>query len=151
MLDPKLRQTLLERLGRIPVFNALGFRVEELGRGSCRVVVPHDRRFDGIFESYHGGLLATVADSCACIAILTLTGPDEPLTTTDFNIRFLAACLTEVTAKAKVIKLGRTLCPVHVELFDAAARMVAVSQVTYMRLPAPPRHADRRTGESADR
>ena len=46
----------------------------------------------------------TIADSAACFAIFTKTGPEIPLTTTDMNIRFLAPCLSDVTAKAKVIK-----------------------------------------------
>ena len=138
MLDAGYRQTLLERIKRIPVVEAMHIRIEEFDEGYCKAVVPHDRRYDGIFESFHGGLLMTVADSVACFAIMTRTGPDEPLTTTDMNIRFLAACLTDVTAVARVIKLGRTLCPVAVDLFDANGTQVAVAQVTYMRLNNTP-------------
>lgn len=36
------------------------------------------------------------------------------------NIRFLAACLTDVTADARVIKFGSTLCLVVVSLFGLA-------------------------------
>lgn len=82
----------------------------------------------------------TLADSAACFAIMTRTGPDEILTTTDMNIRFLAPCLTDATAVARVIKLGKTLCPVSVDVLDVAGTLVAVAQVTYMRLPRiPPR------------
>lgn len=151
MSDQAQYARLLERMREVPVFSALRFRVDEFSEGLCRMTVPHDRRFDGIYRSYHGGLLATVADSSACMAILTLTGPDEHVTTTDMTIRYLAACLTDVTAVAKVIKLGRTLCPVHVELFDAEGRMVAVAQVTYMRLPSAPSHAGRGEATSASR
>ena len=49
----------------------------------------------------------------------------------DMNIRFLAPCFTDVTARARVIKLGRTLCPVAVDLYDADDRQVAVAQVSY--------------------
>jgi len=134
MADTEFEQRILERVRKIPVFSALGFRVLSFGDGVCRAVVPHDRRFDGIYGSYHGGLLITAADSIACFAIMTRTGPDEALTTTDMNIRFLAACQTDVTVDARVIKLGRTLCPVAVNLFDAKGVHVAVAQVTYMRL-----------------
>jgi uncharacterized protein (TIGR00369 family) len=87
-----------------------------------------------VFESFHGGLLMTIADSTACFAILTRTGPDTKLTTTDMNIRFLAPCLTAVTAKAKVVKFGRTLCPVAVDLYDQQEQHVATAQVTYILL-----------------
>jgi uncharacterized protein (TIGR00369 family) len=98
--------------------------------------VPYDRKFDGVFESFHGGLLMTVADSAACFAVMTMTGPDEPMTTTDMNIRFLAPCRSDLTAEARVIKLGRTLCPLAIDLFDAAGVRVAVAQVNYIRLGA---------------
>jgi uncharacterized protein (TIGR00369 family) len=87
-----------------------------------------------IFKSFHGGLLMTLADTAACIAVLTRTGADALITTTDMSIRFLAACLSDATAEAKIIKFGRTLCPVSVEIRNAEGALVAVSQVTYMRL-----------------
>jgi uncharacterized protein (TIGR00369 family) len=80
----------------------------------------------------------TIADSAACFAILTLTGADQMLTTTDMNIRFLAPCLTDVRARARVIKRGRTLCPVAVDLFDANGTLVAIAQVNYMLLNGMP-------------
>jgi uncharacterized protein (TIGR00369 family) len=112
---------------------ALGMRIEALGIGECILRMTHDPRTDGIFESFHGGLLATAADTVACFAILTQTGIDQKLTTTDFNIRFLSACKTDAVAHAKVIKLGRTLCPVSVEIFDLTDKLVALAQVTYLR------------------
>jgi acyl-coenzyme A thioesterase PaaI-like protein len=57
------------------------------------------------------------------------------------NIRFLAPCLTDVRVTARVIKRGRLLCPVAVDLVDADGKAVAVAQVTYMlldRMPARP-------------
>ena len=138
MFDTNLGIRLLDRVKRIPIVETLKIRIDEFSEGFCRATVPYQRGFDGIFESFHGGLLMTVADSIACFAIMTRTGPDDPLTTTDMNIRFLAPCLTDVTAVARVIKIGRTLCPVAVDLFDSNGTQVAVAQVTYMRLDKPP-------------
>lgn len=140
MVDEARKTAILKRIAAIPVVNALAFDVQEFREGYCRMIVPHDRKFDGIFGSYHGGLLTTVADSAACLAIMTVTGPDEPLTTTDLTIRFLAACIGDVTAEAHVVKVGRTLCPVRVDLFDPGGRQVATSLVTYMRLQEIPSH-----------
>lgn len=81
-----------------------------------------------------GGLLMTVADSAAAFALMTLTGPETKMTTTDMNIRFLAPCLTDLIARAKVIKQGRTLSLMAVDLFDENGKHVAVSQVSYFVL-----------------
>ena len=129
-----MEKALLARISRIPIVETLRMEILKFGDGYCEARVPRERKYDGVFESFHGGLLMTLADSTACFAILTLTGPDTRLTTTDMNIRFLAACLTDVTAKAQVIKFGRTLCPVAVDMFDENGQQVAVAQVTYMLL-----------------
>ncbi len=139
-MTPDQEAALLERIERIPITRTLGMQFLEWGEGTCRARVPYDRRYDGVFESFHGGILMTVADSVACYAILTLTGPEQALTTTDMNIRFLSACLTDVVVEARVVKLGRTMCPVTVDLFDENGKQVALAQVNYMRLDGmPPR------------
>lgn len=141
MLDPVRVREILERTRPIPIVETLRFELIGFDEGFCRLRVPYNRKYDGIFRSLHGGLLMTIADSAACFAIMTQTGPDQPLTTTDMNIRFLAPCLTDVVAEARVIKLGRTLCPVAIDLFDTQGTRVAVAQVTYIRLERLPSHA----------
>jgi uncharacterized protein (TIGR00369 family) len=135
---PELKTALLARINKIPIVQTLELEIVRFGDGYCETRVPRKQKYDGVFESFHGGLLMTLADSTACFAILTRTGPDTRLTTTDMNIRFLAPCLTDVTAKARVIKFGRTLCPVTIDLFDAQKHLVAVAQVNYILLDHQP-------------
>lgn len=131
-MEKAVRQDVLERIKKIPIVDTLGFDFIEMDNGICEAVVKRDKKNDGIFESFHGGLLMTVADSIAAFAVLTLAGADAAITTTDMNIRFLAPCRSDVRAIAKIIKFGKTLAPVAVELFDENNIMVAVAQVNYM-------------------
>lgn len=124
---------------RIPIFSSLSLTIGALAEGRATLTMPYDRKYDGIFQSFHGGLLMTLADTAACIAVLTLAGPEAAITTTDMNIRFLAACNSDATAEARVIKFGRFLCPTEVMIRDAAGREVAIAQVTYMRLEKIPK------------
>jgi len=125
---------LATRIASIPIFETLGFRLGVSGDGTATLTAPYDAAYDGIFQSFHGGLLMTLADTAACIAVLTRAGADAVVTTTDMNIRFLAPCRSDATAEARIIKFGKTLCPVSVEIRDAAGTLVALAQVTYMRL-----------------
>jgi len=134
VFSEEMKKALLNRIQKIPIVDTLQMQIIAFSDGYCEARVPRKQAYDGVFESFHGGLLMTLADSTACFAILTRTGPETRLTTTDMNIRFLAPCFTDVTAKATVIKFGRTLCPVSVTLFDAAQIPVAVAQVCYMLL-----------------
>jgi uncharacterized protein (TIGR00369 family) len=126
--------TLEKRLATIPIFTTLRLRLGAVSDGAVTLTAPYDSAYDGVFKSFHGGLLMTLADTAACVAVLTLAGADADITTTDMNIRFLAPCRSDCTAEATLIKFGKTLCPVSVELRDASGVRVAVAQVTYMRL-----------------
>jgi uncharacterized protein (TIGR00369 family) len=134
MLSSDRKEAILRRIMRIPIVDTLQMKIISLSDGCCEAMAPRKLGYDGVFESFHGGLLMTLADSTACFAIFTKTGPDVHLTTTDMSIRFLAPCLSDAFAKAEVIKIGRTLCPVTVNLFDSRNKQVALAQVTYMLL-----------------
>lgn len=134
MLSPDMREAILKRIMPIPIVDTLQIKIVSLSDGCCEAMAPRKLGYNGVFESFHGGLLMTLADSTACFAIFTKTGPDVRLTTTDMSIRFLAPCLSDAFARAEVIKIGRTLCPVAVNLFDSQNRQVALAQVTYMLL-----------------
>ena len=138
MIDASHETAILARITKIPIFATLQMHAVEFDAGQCALRVPRQPGYDGVFESFHGGILMTIADSAACFAVLTLTRPDQILTTTDMNIRFLAPCLTDVQARARVIKRGRLMCPVAVDLFDTAGTLVAVAQVNYMLLDKMP-------------
>ena len=122
------------RARKVPIFDTLGFQEMELGSGTCRIRISHDPGYDGIYESLHGGILMTLADSAAAFAVLSLVDPDERITTTDMSIRFFAPARSDVVAQAEVLKLGRTLVPLNVDLTDTEGNRVAIAQVTYMRL-----------------
>jgi uncharacterized protein (TIGR00369 family) len=138
MFTREKKKVILDRIKKIPIVDTLKMKIKRLSHGYCETRVPRKVDYDGIFSSFHGGLLLTVADTTSCFAILTMTDPYADLATTDMNIRFLAPCLTDVTAKARVIKLGRTMCPVSVELIDDEGRKVAIAQVNYIILDKKP-------------
>jgi uncharacterized protein (TIGR00369 family) len=137
-LLPEFKNNILTEINKIPIVNTLEMQIVSLTDGHCEVKVERKSSYDGVAKSFHGGLLMTIADSAACFAIFTKTGPFIKLTTTDMSIRFLAPCLTDVTVKANVIKLGRILCPVSVDLYDATGKYVAVAQVNYMLIDSLP-------------
>ena len=139
MLSSDMQEVILRRIMRIPIVDTLQMKIISLSDGCCEAMAPRKLGYDGVFESFHGGLLMTLADSTACFAIFTKTGPDVHLTTTDMSIRFLAPCLSDAFAKAEVIKIGRTLCPVTVNLFDSRNRQVAPVSYTHLTLPTTER------------
>lgn len=133
-INPELETQIKDKLIKIPAFKTLGVIIESIFEKECIAIVPHNKAFDGVFNSYHGGMLMTAADTIAAVAVMSVTGVNHSFATTDMNIRFLAPCLTDVRVKAKVIKPGKLICPVAVDLFDMNNKLVAVAQVAYVIL-----------------
>ena len=123
-----------QRIQSIPIVEPLKRKILKLEKGSCEAMVPRHTQWDGIYETFHGGMLGTIADTVTCWSILTEIGADSLVATTDFNIRFLRPCHTDVVCKAHVVRIGRTMCLAHADLYDTNGKLVAVSQVNYIRL-----------------
>jgi uncharacterized protein (TIGR00369 family) len=134
-LDDATRRAIEARLQGIPLAKTLGVRLARLEAGECDLVLDDRRDLDGIFDSLHGGILTTLADSAIAFAALTLIDPGERITTIELNVRFLAPCRESVVAKSRVIKAGRTLVTGEVELRGlASGTLFATCGMTYMRL-----------------
>ena len=125
---------MMQRIFDVPMMHTLDLEVLRLDEGECEAKVKRKKEWDGIFETFHGGMLGVIADSLTCFAILTKIGASENVATTDFNIRFLRPCNTDVICVGRVIKTGRTLCVSEAEIKDMNGKLVAIAQVTYARL-----------------
>jgi uncharacterized protein (TIGR00369 family) len=133
-LSDEQLMALDQRIQSIPIVDTLKMKILKLEKGSCEAMVPRHTQWDGIYETFHGGMLGTIADTVTCWSILTEIGAESLVATTDFNIRFLRPCHTDVVCKAHVVRVGRTMCLAHADLYDTNGKLVAVSQVNYIRL-----------------
>ncbi|MGE3182904.1 MAG: PaaI family thioesterase [Phycisphaerae bacterium] len=119
----------------IPCVKLLHLQLIHLEPGLVHMTAQNDRRFNGAAQGVHGGILSYIADCAAWFAIVSHIDPKTPLVTTDLQIRYLAPCESEtVNIIGRLVKLGRTLCPTTIEMFDANNKAVALAQVCYMRL-----------------
>ena len=80
-----------------------------------------------------GPTMMMLADTAAWMAILAQIGPVLLAVTTSLHIDFLRKPqLSDLMARGRVLKLGRKLAVVDVELFSRGSReLVAKAQVTY--------------------
>ncbi len=133
-LPADVEAAAIARLHSVPIFKSLGFSDVRIGAGWMECSVARNPDFDGIYDSFHGGLLMTAADSAAAVVSLTVWGAESRITTTDMNIRFLSPARSNVKLLAQAIKRGRTLIPTIVNFWRDDGTLVALAQVTYMRL-----------------
>lgn len=83
---------------------------------------------------WHGGLIAALIDIAGDYALALVVGGGVP--TINFRTDFLrAAADTALTATATVLRAGRTIGVVDVQVHDDAGRLVAVGRGCYSTRP----------------
>ena len=119
-------------LAQVAYARLLGLELTATERGAAvvaLVVRPELTRMEGIV---HGGALASLVDTAAAFAVLSLLAPGEQTVTVDLTLHFLRPVETgRVAAQARVLRAGRRLVTVAVEATDDAGQLVATALTTY--------------------
>ena len=121
-------------LPRSPFVQQLGIRLDELGGGTARLVLPYDERIVTMGTTIHGGAIATLADTTAMAAAWSGAPAPESLrgSTVDLTVHYLApAMATDLTAEARVLRRGRSLLHLAVDVTAADGTPVAHAVATY--------------------
>lgn len=123
------RQTLLALLGA-------ELKCVEPGRVDISLEYRHDilQQHDFI----HGGAVATIADTAAGYAAMTLAEPEEEVLTVEFKVNFCAPAIGEsLRATGLVLRHGRTLilteCSVYAVAGDGTESLCAKMQQTIIK------------------
>jgi uncharacterized protein (TIGR00369 family) len=81
-------------------------------------------------KSFHGGVIATLIDLAGHAAVAVKIGKMAP--TIDLRIDYLSPCdNANLIAHAKLLKLGRTLARVDIEVTDTQGRVIAVGRGSF--------------------
>jgi uncharacterized protein (TIGR00369 family) len=114
-------------------------RVEEVNDESVTVSYAVTDRHGRPGGTLSGPVMMSLADTSAWVAIMSQIGPVVLAVTTSLHIDFLRKPqLTDLMARTRMLKLGRRLAVVDVELFSRGEmEPVAKAQVTYSLPPTP--------------
>lgn len=113
--------------------------VEDVTDDSVIVSYPVTDRHGRPGGTLSGPVIMSLADTAAWVAIMSQIGPVVLAVTTSLHIDFLRKPkLTDLIAKTRMLKLGRRLAVVDVDLYSRGeTELVAKAQVTYSIPPSP--------------
>jgi len=132
-------ESLEQRLAVGPFNRWLGFKVLKMGADELELkatwredwVVNPDRRYT------HGGILAAIIDVAADYAIAVTLG--RPVPTIDIRVDYHKAAMPgDLTARAKVVRMGGQYATAEAYVYDKDGELVASGRGTYYTAPPPP-------------
>jgi uncharacterized protein (TIGR00369 family) len=122
-----------------PIAALLGMEVEEVGDGYATFTLEPDARMLNPIGSVHGGIAATLLDSCMGCAVHTTLAPGLGYTTAQLNLHYLRSMqpgMGRVRAIGTVLHRGRKQSTAEARLLDDKGRLLAHGTTTCLILGA---------------
>ena len=124
--------TIEQEFSETPFHRLLGLEFASGDAGTAEVRMPFREELisDPNVPYLHGGAIASLLDIAGDYAVATQLGRGVP--TIDMRVDFLRTAGREaLLARARVVKLGRTLGVADAEALNEAGEIVAVGRILY--------------------
>ena len=134
-LTPEEERRIREAFEEIPFARLLGMELGELRRGAATLHLEAREELKRNRGILHGGVVASLADTAAAFAILTITEPGQASTTIDLTVHYLCPLSAgRATAHARVVRAGRRIMVISVDVFDENQALAATALTSFIRL-----------------
>lgn len=133
-IKPEIRARIAERIVRGPFGQHVNFELVQLEVDACTVRLPfHPSVANGV-GVIHGGAISALIDTSAVGAAWASPnlGSHSRGATVGLTVSYLEAGLeADLFGSAHVVRRGRSICIVEVDVMDADQRHIARGMVTY--------------------
>jgi uncharacterized protein (TIGR00369 family) len=134
-LDPQKLERAQAAFAAVPYAKFLGFVLGEIHQGQVSIHLDVRDELKQNQGVVHGGAIASLIDTASAFAVLTQIDINERVTTTDLTIHYLRPITSgRMTATARIVRGGRRLFVVSVEVTNDPNVLVATAVTTYIKV-----------------
>ncbi|MBN2028571.1 MAG: PaaI family thioesterase [Actinobacteria bacterium] len=132
--EARYREIIASRSDPSTLYSLLGMRLEELGEGTARFVLPIASRLFNAGGVVHGGVMASIADAAVAAALATLIDPArEMMATVEMKINYIAAVRGgELVCEARIIQKGRAVAVGEASVYSGEGKLLAKAMATFI-------------------
>ena len=140
--DPAFAERVKDSFARQGLMGLIGGQLTRVDPGAVDIALPFKPEVSQQHGFFHGGAVASIADTAGGYAALTLFEASDAVLTVEFKVNFCAPAKGHrLEAEGRVIKPGRTLTLTDVAVYaqDGGRRtLCAKMQQTMMRIEGRP-------------
>jgi uncharacterized protein (TIGR00369 family) len=116
-----------------PFFTVLGLRIDEVRADFCRMHMPFHPGLRTEGEVVHGGAIASLVDSAGVVAVWSNVPPEVTRgATATMTVNYLAAAeAVDLTAEAHVVRRGRSVVFVDIDVTSPSGDRIAKGSLVY--------------------
>ena len=108
----------------------MGLKVESLDDATLTLRLPFRAEMGGTpkIERLHGGVIASLIDAAGCYLLIALLV--KRVSTINLVVNFLRPAHGDLVAVARIVKIGRKICNLSVEVTGADGKLAATGHLT---------------------
>lgn len=134
-LDPAKVARARQAFASVPYARFLGLELGEIAEGDVSIHLNVRDELKQNRGVVHGGAVASLIDTASAFAVLTQVEVHERVTTADLTIHYLRPITSgRMTARAHIIRSGRRLLVLSVEVTSDGGLLVATAVTTYIKI-----------------
>jgi len=134
-LDEKRIAQIREIFTHVPYAHFIGLELGEIRSGEATIHLKVRDDFRQNQGVVHGGVIASVIDTASAFAVVTQLEQGDRVTTTDLTIHYLRPVTEgEIRAAARIVRSGRRLFVISVEVWDSRQALIATAVTGYIKL-----------------
>jgi len=134
-LDPQRVARAHAAFAAFPYAKFLGLHLGEIRDGQVSIHLDVRDELKQNQGVVHGGAIASLIDTASAFAVLMQIDINERVTTTDLTIHYLRPITSgRMTATAHIVRAGRRLFVLSVEVTNDANALVATAVTTYIKV-----------------
>jgi len=138
-IDPQKLARAQNAFAAVPYAKFLGLQLGEVRPGEVTIHLDIRDELKKNQGVVHGGAIASLIDTASAFAVLTQIDVDERVTTTDLTIHYLRPATNgRIIATARIVRGGRRLFVLSVEVHDDTAALIATAVTTYIKINRNP-------------
>ena len=120
---------------KMPANKLFGLVIIDIDDGYVKINVPFKEEFigDALQNLWHGGSLASIADTAGGIAAATtISFPNDKINTIDIRIDFLKGAINkDIYAVADVIKVGKRIINADIKIYQDEDDLITIARASY--------------------
>ena len=138
-IDTQKLERARNAFAAVPYARFLGLQLGKVRQGEVSIHLDIRDELKQNQGVVHGGAIASLIDTASAFAVLSQIDLDERVTTTDLTIHYLRPAISgRIVATARIIRGGRRLFVLSVEVLDDGGAHVATALTTYIKIDRKP-------------
>jgi acyl-CoA thioesterase len=130
------RARVREFFERVPFAQLLGLKLGHVERGAATLRLEMREELMQNAGLLHGGVIASLIDTAAAFATLTLLSTEERATTVNLTVQYLRPATNgHLSATATVSHAGRRLIALSATVSDSTENIIATALTVFIRQP----------------